>query len=692
VSGRRKRRARIPALAFGFGLTAILAGAGPAWGQTTPKSAPIPDASVQTYPAEFFDQFHPTTAMTMVTNVPGFTFDNGGSARGYAGNAGNVLIDGRRPPENLQGVLNRMPASVVDHIDLIQGGAPGIDMHDKPVILNIIRKRTTVTTGAANGNLNANTQGDLAPRTGLQVRRQEGERTMDASITLSETPGTIDGTDVRSDPSGGVEKGGVNIGSSTDHRYDATGAVETPFAFGQLRANLHYTTESYRTGNVFLLSVPGGEELSTSSQTFTQGELGLRYTQVLHSGAQWETVFLQQYDINPLSSTYDPEAFTSSTVTKDHQGQSVVSTTLTLPAHGRWTFEGGAEVAYNQEETDNSYTENGLPFILAGEDTQVSEIRSEFFFTGTWRPRPGLTVETGVRYEQSDITASASGTPGSTDQNLNYIKPRINLSWTPVKDNEFSLRIERTVDQLSFSSFASRASFSTGIFGVGTPDLQPESRWTIDAHYQKRFAERGSFYIDLSRQEDYNLLGTVSVFQPDPTTGVPTLYDVSKNVGPASDYSLTVASALPLERLGLRGWTLNLRGSWTYSQIADPVTAIERRLSGEAPAFWSVSLGRSLPSSKWGWNLGLQGPSYSDTYAPRSISSFHQDTRFNVSLSYQATKSLQLTSGLNNLGSGGTRTGYVQFTAPRDTGVELYQEPTRTYGYPSVYVGFRQGF
>ncbi len=63
----------------------------------------------------------------MVDRLPGFTMDTGTSARGFAGTAGNVLVDGARPTaktDDLSAILDRIPAAAIDHIEVIRGGAP----------------------------------------------------------------------------------------------------------------------------------------------------------------------------------------------------------------------------------------------------------------------------------------------------------------------------------------------------------------------------------------------------------------------------------------------------------------------------------------------------------------------------------------------------------------------------------------
>src|SRR4051794_21758574 len=96
-------------------------------------------SNVLTYPASFFAEAQPNTAYDMIARLPGFVFNNGTTARGFSGTAGNVLIDGQRPTsksDDLQSILLRMSAAGVERIDLIRGGAPGIDMQGQTVVAN----------------------------------------------------------------------------------------------------------------------------------------------------------------------------------------------------------------------------------------------------------------------------------------------------------------------------------------------------------------------------------------------------------------------------------------------------------------------------------------------------------------------------------------------------------------------------
>src|SRR3954452_17326936 len=101
-----------------------------------------------TYEAAFFAQYAPRTALDIAQRVPGFTLDlgnnqagNGNDVRGFAGTAGNVVINGARPSskaETLDTTLSRIPAQQVVRVELSSGDLFGSDYSGKSQVLNII--------------------------------------------------------------------------------------------------------------------------------------------------------------------------------------------------------------------------------------------------------------------------------------------------------------------------------------------------------------------------------------------------------------------------------------------------------------------------------------------------------------------------------------------------------------------------
>jgi hypothetical protein len=190
----------------------------PAMAQTNPSQSPTPESAAQapvpTGPAQsapeidaaqrgvlifepaFFADSRPDTALDMIARLPGFGFDTGDTGtRGFAGAAGNVLIDGDRPSsksDSLDQVLRRISADSVERIELIRGGAPGIDMQGRSVIANVVLRRTVTTERVLEFNNYIYPDGYIGPIIAGQYSRREGDNSIEGSI--SATTDRTDGT------------------------------------------------------------------------------------------------------------------------------------------------------------------------------------------------------------------------------------------------------------------------------------------------------------------------------------------------------------------------------------------------------------------------------------------------------------------------------------------------------------------
>ncbi len=110
--------------------------------QTSEVSPPDDsDAQVVSYPASFFERYQPSTALEIVNQVPGFILNDGDSERGFGGSVGNVLINDRRPSAKQDPpsqILSRIPASLVERVELIRGQVRNIDLQGFTVVANVI--------------------------------------------------------------------------------------------------------------------------------------------------------------------------------------------------------------------------------------------------------------------------------------------------------------------------------------------------------------------------------------------------------------------------------------------------------------------------------------------------------------------------------------------------------------------------
>lgn len=653
------------------------------------------DPNVTAYPGSFFTEFRPVTALDMIGRISGFQFDGGTYGRGFAGTVGNILIDGERPPvrsDSLQSILSRIPAAQVVRIDIVRAGAGGIDMQGKAVVANVIRSPDGGVSGSVSANLQADTRGRLQPNLNLQVRRQWDGRSLEGSLSGFTGEGDDRGLRERWSPAGDLMLLGVSQGVFDFHGVSGTTVYEGPLAGGRIRLNGLIDVNGSGYDGQDILIVPFGRETNLSDSSQAKGEIGLRWTRSLPRGMTLEILGSQQLIDSESASTYDTPDFTSASFSDGWRGESIGSASLKFASlqtpYGPIDFEVGSEVAFNFVETGSAYRFDGSPLLLPGDDTRVEELRSESFVSGVWTPRENLSVTGALRYEQSRITAT--GTAGDAETNLSFLKPRLNIAWTPAAGHQLAFKLERNVDQLSFGAFQASAAFSTGVFGRGNPDIRPAQIWLAQARYERVFGRQGSFVAELTHEAFDDLLGQVVILETPPGETTPRLYNITRNVGTARRETAKFTGRLPLDSYGMGGGVASASLQLRQSETVDPVTFVDRRLSNEQPVVVSLGLSQNLVSQRINWSVNASSGQSTRNYGPRALVRSRSQPSFSASLSWRPDGRLSLSGGLNV--SGGSDGEFIFFAAPRDRGVPAYSETSRYDGTISAYVSARRSF
>ncbi len=657
--------------------------------------SPVPptesESNVTPYAPAYFAEFRPVTALDMIGRIPGFQFDGGSSARGFAGTAGNVLIDGERPPtrsDALSTVLSRIPASQVLRIDVVRGGAGGIDMQGKAVVANVIRRPDGGLTGAVSANVSLSDFGRLSPGFSIQAQRQRDGRSLDGAFQVNAGGADNGGSRLRTAPDGSPLLFSRRTGDYEYQAAQATTVYEGPLGGGRIRANalIAYNASTYES--LDLLGLPFGSEQSLGGDDEIKLEGGLRWTRSLPMGMNLELVGFQQIEQENGTSTYDTPFFTSDTLSESTSGESIASAALKFAPRGRWSLETGSEVALNWVESSDSFRLNASPLLLPGDDTRVEELRNESFLTGVWAPGPTLSVETTLRYEMSRITAN--GSAGDAETQLAFFKPRLNIAWTPGPGHQANFKIERNAEQLSFGAFTASASFATGIFGRGNPDLRPAQVWLAQARYERVYDRQGSFVAELTHEQIDDVLGQVIVMETPPGAPGPIAFNITRNVGEAVRDTLKLTNRLPLDRYGMTGGIFSASLQLRRSETEDPVTFVDRRLSGEQPLTWSLGLSQNLVAQRINWSVNLSSGQSQESFSPRTISSFRSDPTFSAGLTYRPDSKLSLSG---NLFVGSVfENDFTLFAAARPNGAVLYNERNRSHGQVQASISLRRAF
>lgn len=638
----------------------------------------------QTYKPDFFASAKPATAMDMISRLPGFSFDGGDQSRGFSGNAGNVLIDGQRPSsksDSLSTQLSRILANDVDHIDVIRGGAPGIDMQGRTIIANVVRKKGNTTNIVVVTQANIMADGTTAPGGRAEFSTRVGDRTYEASIrrdpSFTDTSAASE-LDVI-DASNTLTRT-PTIRSGSGANMVVNGAMKSPLAGGNFGANVTLQTSYFNNASLYKYS-SGPQNFSGNSRN-QRGELGANYQHKI-GDATLDVVLLQTLSHSIGYSFSAQSGQTASSSSLNDTGESIGRLTLRYPFGDFLSVEGGGEFAYNFLRGQSGYSQNGAVVTLPSSAVLVEETRGEAFGQFTWQIQPTLTLEAGLRTEFSTI--SESGDINSS-RSFFYPKPRALLSWNFAPDSQLRARVEHKLGQLSFGDFISSTSLTTNFVSAGNPDVQPDQRWQYELAYEQHFWNKGAVTLTLLHQEIDNLLDYK------PFSGPGYIFDVHGNIGSGRTDQLSLNWTVPFDNFGIENGLFTGGLTWHDSAVRDPVTGVMRRVSGDPPNSYNFGFSQDLPqwNSAWSvyYNTGYTYDYYYLSEVDRSFGMFSAG----ASWSYTPQPNLKLSLSVNNIFGYRYENRRNIYAGPRDVSALTERRTDVTHVRPSVFFSLRKTF
>ena len=642
---------------------------------------------VETYGLEFFTAARPATAMDMINRLPGFSFDGGDGSRGFSGNSGNVLIDGKRPTsktDGLSAVLSRIVSGDVERIDVIHGSTAGIDMQGKSVMANLVRKETPSTNIVALANETFFVTGRAIPGAALQYSHTEGERSYDLSVRrdpkYNDDMGEARITNI--DPTGmaaateETRRGsGGNIGLN--------GAIKTPLAGGDFGANATVNQSEFSSGTLY--DYAAGPQNYASTSRNQNGEVGASYELPLGKtvlGVELLQRLGHSVSTQLLDDSGADERFSSLRDT----GESITRFTLRQPLSPSVALEGGGEVAYNFLRGRSLYTQGGTVQVLPSSNVNVSERRGEAFIQASWQLDKSLMLDAGVRAEYSTISESGDA---ALTRSFFYPKPRAVLTWNMDDHSLVRLRVEHRLGQLNFGDFISSANLTQGNVTAGNPDLRPDQRWQYELAYEFHFWDQGALTVGLVHQDIDNLLDLKPL-----SDATSQLFDVRGNIGSGRSDTLSVRATLPTGRLLdlLAGARLNIAGDWRDSAVTDPLTGLRRRFAYEEATSYSVNFTQDLEALRSTWAVYYYNgyKEIGSRLAENDV--FLGNPQVNLAWAYQPSAKLNFNFQITNiLISSHTRISDY-FSGPRNISPLLNRELEIGYSRPRVYFNIRKTF
>lgn len=613
-------------------------------GPTT--QAPLVDASQQgvlVFTPDFFADQRPNTALDMVNRIPGFSVQDGDGSRGFEGAVGNILINGARPAsknDTGSSTISRILVPQVERIELIRGGAPGIDMQGYAVVVNVITKSTASTEQILTLNGAFFEGGEDRFFGQYQFTRRDGERvwgfTLADGVAIDDSRGV--GRVVRRDAAGNVTRDegwrdGQNGGGQ---------AVRVNFADAFLGGKIDLTARLGRNDydQFSLQDGPGILRDSRFAEEGTSGEVGAVYTRPLRTGLTSETRFIHEWNDFENASTFVTttngvagplQRFAS----EGNASESIVRSLLRWERSPSVTLEAGGEVAYNMLEIAQELSDGGVVIPLPSDQIKVEETRGEVFARGTWRVRPNLTLEGGVRLEASTISQSGDA---DREESFFYAKPRLQLTWTPMPQNQLRFRFERELGQLDFGDFAAGADLDDEQLFGGNVDLVPEERWISELTYERRFMGDGIVSIGYRHDEIVGVIDRLPL---------PNGLSAVGNIGDATLDQLAVNVVLPMDWAGFSGGEFRFRNTWNDTSVIDPTTGRERPISGVRPSQPAFTIAQDITTWRINWAVTYLESLEQFNYGPDQISGFTGSDYFEANIEWKPTPTWSIRGQVN---------------------------------------------
>jgi outer membrane receptor protein involved in Fe transport len=648
----------------------------PAWAQ--------PDQGISVYPASFFADSRPATANDMVSRLPGFSLDTGASARGFAGTAGNVLIDGTRPTaktDDLNSILQRIPAANVERIEVIHGGAPGIDMQGQTVVANVITRKDASDQTILSASLTYTGAGQWSPTAGVEYHGQVGNLRYEASLSRTsqiwdDSPGN--GYRVITQPGSApaydraVRTGILKVG------YSAHGGVIAPLWGGEWNNNFTFQSTDFPNGVRYYGN--GGSRFDYIARV-TNGEFGSHW-QGLLGNVNLETLVLQRIGHEDDSNTSAAVGSSQIFLSGNDTGESIARATARYSFNPDLSLEAGGEGAYNFLNAHSSFVSNGASVTIPNANISVDEIRGEAFASATWKITPQLTLEGGARMEFSTITAK-----GDTynSRSFFYPKPRLLLSWSPDDKSQMRFRVERKLGQLNFKDFAASSNLAGYGISAGTTNLRPEQRWQFEGAIERHFWDRGGLVLSVLHEDITDLQDYVPV-----GGGL----DAAGNIAHATSEKLSISGTIPLDFLGIKNGLLKPAVYWQTSSLIDPVTGETRRISGQRniSSYYNFTQDLDEWKSTWGFSWGTSFANTNWRISQISRAAIHNSPYLNAFWTYKPTPDWNITFGADNFASYRFELEQINYTGPRNLGPPSSIQDVFSRTQPRFYLQLRKTF
>ena len=538
-------------------------------------------------------------ATDMLKKVPQVSVDVDGNVDIQGNTNIRFLINGKPSSvfgNNLTDVLQSIPASQIQSIEVITSPGAKYDAEGTGGIINIILKKVTVQgingnmslsggTRLENGSFNLSARkGKFGANAFFSGNGQINTTTINSINRSSQDPTLMQNTQLNQNGASDFTRRGFQTGASIDWAITPKDNITAAFSYNNFGNNTvgkldRYTVLQDASGN----TLSNIENLVNSSSNFSSQvyDWNLNYKKTFNKEGQELDVLYSASNANNYSyysqqqSYIIPDSIFNGSHGKS-QGtdrQTNISVNYTHPFANDIIFETGAKTVLRQLNNTSDVFLLNLPWdnysYSASQSSSLNYNRNiyAYYLSLIFKLFNYLDVKAGCRYEYTDTKAIFSNVSAVNIQPYGSFIPSAVISHTFKNHNTFKISYTHRIQRPDYGDLNPFLNVSDPKnITTGNPNLMPEIANNIELGYNKSFEKGANINATLFFRGNLQDIQSYITYYPTYQIGDSNYTNVSinkrENIGTENSYGMNIFASVPInKKINLRS---NISGFQKY--------------------------------------------------------------------------------------------------------------------------------
>jgi hypothetical protein len=476
-----------------------------------------------------------STVLEVMQKLPGVQMTEDGQVTLNGKSGINVMIDGKPTylsAQDLAGLLNSMPSSNVQKIEIMTNPSAKYDASGNAGIINIVKKKNRKEgfNGSLTGNIAQGYYGSYGAGINLSYKTKAYNLYLSNSYTYNKS---FFNRKVTTDVLNGnallTEEASNNNNTSGDKSYAPSLGLDLYLSKKTtLSITGNATVESGIDQTISDMNILDGNRMLTNTEHFSalNKDKPFNYTTGMALVHQLDTSG-REFSVDLDYSRYrNNPGQNNSTVLNDASGNFLnqsnvfldqsrrlniyaVKADYTQPLSGKGRLDAGLKSSYVKANNNNTYYNqlNGQNVVDSTQsDYSVNSENINAAYISINKPFKKLTVQAGLRAEQTVTKGKQLLTGESVNQNFLSLFPTTFFDYKLTDQQGFTLRLGRRIERSAYHELVPfRRPLTPTLYFEGNPNLKPQLTW----HGELTWSWHGELFITFGYDIDHNYVQTL---------------------------------------------------------------------------------------------------------------------------------------------------------------------------------------